>query len=146
MNSNRPRNLEDASRPQAFLRFLAGWRETQEGEIRSGGTLVIEYDPERLSNCHTKWRGADIWSITAHIRFHPCARLYEEAVLEPVIEGGMTVAHRLKPVQITVPGDTRQLELWFHTSYQLSSSCEAWDSRFGQNYWFTVSSAEGVAE
>ena len=139
MVSDRSRNSAGAGRSQAILRFVAGWNENLEGEIRAGETLVIEYDPERLAQCHTTWRGADIWNITVHIRFHPSNRSYEESVLEPVMEGGMTIAHRPKPVQITVPGDARQLELWFHTSYQLSSSCEAWDSRFGKNYWFTVS-------
>ena len=37
-----------------------------------------------------------------------------------------------------MPFDAAQVELWFHNFYQVSSRCDAWDSRFGQNYWFDV--------
>jgi hypothetical protein len=40
--------------------------------------------------------------------------------------------------EVVVPMGATQVELWFRNSYQASSRCEAWDSRFGQNYWFNV--------
>lgn len=41
---------------------------------------------------------------------------------------------------IVVPPDATGMELWFR-NYSLISSSVYWDSRYGQNYWFRVSSA-----
>ena len=124
---------------RAVIRFLLGWQETQGGDIRPGGTLVVDYNPERLPHCHTNWQGADIWDISVCIRFHPGGHLSQGSVLEELAtEQHFVYGHRPRPFEITVPADASQIELWFHTSYQLTSFCEAWDSRFGQNYWFNV--------
>ena len=39
------------------------------------------------------------------------------------------------PWQVSVPFDAALLELWCHNFYEVSSRCDAWDRRFGQNYW-----------
>lgn len=40
-------------------------------------------------------------------------------------------------------GPSAQLlrEVWFHNFSQTSSRCDAWDSRFGENYWFEIGGA-----
>ena len=133
---------EPAPPPRAVVRFLAGWTETLEGEVRPGGVLVIDYDPSRLPDCHTTWRGADVWSITAFARFHPGGATAQGPLLEEISDGGLVHGHRPKPLELRVPEDAERVELWFYSSYQLSSACEAWDSRYGQNYWFDVARAE----
>lgn len=122
----------------ATVRFLAGWEQVQEGQIKRAGPLTIEYDPSRLEHCHTTWRGADIWNITAYVLFSPGGELFQGSVLDPWVEGGITVGHLPKPFQVTVPEDANQVQIWFRTFYELTSFCEAWDSRFGQNFVFDV--------
>ncbi len=121
-----------------MLRFLAGWQQVQEGDIKKSANLVIEYDPARLETCHTNWRGADIWDIAAYAFFNPGGQLYQGSVLREIREGGMVVAHMPQSFEVSVPDDATQVQLWFRSWYQLSSFCEAWDSRYGQNYVFNV--------
>jgi hypothetical protein len=131
---------------RAVLRFLTGWRAVQEGVIQPGGTLVVDYDPERLSTCRRRFRELDIWNVTAYLRFHPSGQLHHESVLEAIRAGtvggptGPVVNHRPRLIEITVPMDAIRVELWFHTfsEWPTGGSCSAWDSRFGQNYWFDV--------
>jgi hypothetical protein len=42
------------------------------------------------------------------------------------------------PVNVEVPADDRVIELWLQVSNILG--CSAWDSRFGENYWYPVPS------
>jgi hypothetical protein len=127
--------------PQATLEFLPGWRDLQHGTIKPGGKLTIVYDPDRLPQCRMNWRGAEVWDIEVYIRFHPCGQFYRESVLEKIrTPPGMGMVTQLipKPVEVGVPPDATQVELWFRNFYEVSSRCEAWDSRFGQNYWYPV--------
>jgi hypothetical protein len=125
----------------ATLRFLSGWREFLEGPIRPGSTLIIEYDPDRLPNCRLQWHGAQVWGISVTIVFHPRGQTYSGSVLEEIRQppiSGAVVDLRPKAYVVTVPMDATSVEMWFHNSYRMSSSCEAWDSRFGQNYVYAV--------
>src|SRR5215470_1625051 len=130
--------------PSATVRFLGDWRETAEGALRRGAPLTIHYDPSRLPYCRQNWRGAEIWNIEAFVRVHPRGEILRGGVLKAVREPpemGMVVALVPAPFVFSVPADTTQVELWFHNFYQTSSRCDAWDSRFGQNYWFDVGGA-----
>ena len=132
-----PRVLQPAT-----LRFLSDWQELVHGSINRGEPLSIEYDPARLPQCRQNWRGAEVWDIEAFVRFHPRGEIVRGGVLKPVREPpefGMVVGLEPAPLQVPVPSDATQIELWFHNFYQTSSRCDAWDSRFGQNYWFEVS-------
>ena len=53
-------------------------------------------------------------------------------------ERGMVVQLVPKSYEVQVPMAARQVEVWFRNFYAVSSRCEAWDSRYGQNYWFDV--------
>lgn len=125
----------------ATLRFLLGWRELQEGPITPGGTLIVDYDPNRLPNCRLQWHGAQVWGISVTIVFHPRGQTLTGSVLEEIRQppiSGAIVDLRPKAYVVTVPTDATSVEMWFHNSYRMSSSCDAWDSRFGQNYVYTV--------
>jgi hypothetical protein len=127
---------------RATLQFLPGWREQQQGTIARGGTLTIEYDKGRLSRCFVPWRGAQLGDLVAFCRFHPRGDTVEGSLVTAVhdrgIPDGIVIDHVSQPLDLPVPGDATQVELWFQNYSQTSIRCDAWDSRFGQNYWFAV--------
>jgi len=135
-------NLADKNiQPPARLQFLTGWQTMQNGSIKQGGLLIIEYDPWCLPNLRREIRDAIFWRIEAFVRFHPGGQLYTGSVLEGIPwEGrGPVRDHRPKPFEVVVPKDSTQVELWFRSGLEeLGYSDVAWDSRFGENYWFDV--------
>lgn len=127
------------------LQFFPGWQHTQQGPIERTGTLRIEYDIQRLAHCFTHWCGAAFGDLQAYVRFHPRGELVQGSLVRAVQEHdnppGMIIAHRPVPLEIPVPDDTTEAEMWFHNFSQTSTRCDAWDSRFGTNYWFDVGGA-----
>jgi hypothetical protein len=128
--------------PTATLEFQQGWRQQQQGAITRGSKLTIDYDRARLTGCFTQWRGAEVGDIVAYCRFHPRGEIITGSVVAPVHDPlnppGVTTGHVPVPLQLAVPMDSTEAEIWFLNSSQTSSHCEAWDSRFGQNYWFAI--------
>jgi hypothetical protein len=116
----------------ATVRFLSDWSQQQDGEIRAGELLHIEYDPQRLPHCRSSRYGQPAWSIAAYLRFHPGGQ-----------EESGRVAPGPQPWEITVPNDAKNIELWFNNTDQ--SGCASWDSRYGQNYWLEVASVNTPA-
>jgi len=106
----------------ATVHFLSDWSQRQDGDIRAGGPLRIEYDPERLPHCRSYRYGQPSRSIAAYLRFYP---------------GGQEQSGRVAPVsqpwEIAVPNDAKKIEIWFNNTDQ--TGCITWDSRYGQNYW-----------
>lgn len=115
------------------LKFLSDWSHEQNGDIRPGESLSIEYASERLQCCRHSRYGQDAWDIIADIRFHPNGR---ESGAVMVRESGAMVATSLI---VDVPVDALKIELWFMNTDH--TGCVAWDSRYGQNYWFDVTRA-----
>jgi hypothetical protein len=141
------RGSASRDRTSATLRFLAGWREVLEGSIKPGGRLIIEYDPNRLPHCRLQWHGAQVWDIRVTIVFHPSGQTCSGSVLEEIRQppiSGAVVDLRPKAFVVTVPTDATSVEMWFHNSYRMSSNCDAWDSRFGQNYVYAVAPGGSV--
>lgn len=134
-----PQTLEPrADRGSATLRFLSGWVTAQTGELRRGGRLVVEYDPDRLPNLRATYNGMATWAIYAHVRFHPRGQYSTGGLLQYLhadppqpLEQPRSLARELD-----VPEDATQVELWFSNSDR--SGRTEWDSRFGQNYWVDV--------
>jgi uncharacterized protein DUF6209 len=126
----------------ALLEFFPGWQHRQLNTIERGQALRIAYDRTRLSPCFMTWRGAEFGDIVAYIRFHPRGEIIQGSLVEGVRNQenppGAVVAHRSVPLEISVPDDATQAELWFHNFSQTKTRCDAWDSRFGENYWFDV--------
>jgi len=122
------------------LRFLSDWGVEQIGSLEREGQLVIEYDKNRCQRCFTTWRGAEFGDIEANVRFHPRGELFRGTVVAPVrqSENGPVIGHVPTAFELSVPSYATQVEIWFHNFYQTTSRCDAWDSRFGQNYWFDI--------
>ena len=107
------------------VRFLSDWSQQQDGDIRAGAALRIDYDPQRLPHCRSYRYGQPSWSIAAYLRFYPGGQ-----------ERSGCVAPVLQPWEVTVPNDAKKIEIWFNNTDQ--TGCTAWDSRYGQNYWLEV--------
>ncbi|MGK3987761.1 DUF6209 family protein [Sorangium sp. So ce136] len=126
----------------AVLQFFPDWVHAQQGQIERGGRLRIDYAMARQPRCFTTWRGAKIGEITAAVRFHPRGEIVQGSVVEeqraPGNPPGAVVAHTSAPLEVSVPDDATRVEMWFHGYHQTSDRCDAWDSRFGGNYWFDV--------
>jgi hypothetical protein len=45
----------------ATVRFLSDWSQRQDDDIRAGGPLRIEYEPERLPHCRSYRYGQPSW-------------------------------------------------------------------------------------
>jgi len=123
---------------QAVLRFQPGWVQSREGIIDRGGTLTIAYDPERLTGCRRNWRGAEVWEVEAFARFHPRGDLVIGSLIEPIRTSGIVTSHSPKSLQVQVPSDAQQVEMWFHNFAEVGGRCDVWDSQFGNNYWFDI--------
>ena len=128
---------------EAVLRFQGDEDPTQDGVIRQHGRLRIEYDPKRLTGGRLYDHGAEIWNIRGFIHCHPGGEVISGELLEPVrssANDSPVISHVPVPFELTVPGNALHIEVWFH-SFALGHggrTGEAWDSRFGQNYWFEV--------
>lgn len=137
---------------RADLHFGAGWTESLTGELAQGGQLSLAYDPARLPQCRLNWRGAEVWDIEVAGRFHPGGSIFSQPVLERIRmpSGGPVVGLVPKPVLFDVPLGAERMELWFRNFLSAAVGgrrCEAWDSRFGENYWYDVAPrgpAQGV--
>jgi hypothetical protein len=77
--------------------------------------------------------GVPIWEIGAFVRFHPGEQFFQRPAISRGTPGTPTSSI---PVKVEVPADAQAVELWFQVSNPLG--CSAWDSHFGQNYWYPV--------
>jgi len=118
----------------ATLRFAADWSETQEGTLLAGGAVVIDYDLSRLDSCiGDTYMGQRTWSVTAYARFDG-----GDVVAEPAYacDDARCDDPRARLVELEVPEDASELELWFGTAGRACAS--AWDTDFGRNYRFAI--------
>jgi hypothetical protein len=115
------------------LKFLSDWSHEQYGDISPGESLSIEYASERLRSCRASRYGQDAWGITAGMRFHPNGGEVSGAVTAREQSGAVVAAL----LTVEAPIDATRIELWFKNTD--NTGCVAWDSRYGQNYWFDVS-------
>ena len=125
---------------RATLQFLVGWKQSQQGQIRPGVKLVVEFDPARLPQCRQSSHGAQVWDIDVGMIFHPGGQRFDGSVMKKVRmpNNGPIVSLEPQPYEVTVPADATHVEMWFHNYTTIGHGCEAWDSRYCQNYWFTV--------
>jgi len=127
--------------PHATLQFLVGWEHRQQGQIRPGGKLVVEFDPARLPHCRQSSHGAQVWDIEVGMIFHPGGQWFGGSVMKKVRmpESGPIVSLEPQPYEVTVPADAAHVEMWFKNYTTIGGrGCETWDSRYCQNYWFGV--------
>ena len=122
----------------AMLAFKQGWVDEQSGDFVRRGRVEVDYDIYRLPGCFRQCHGAEIGDTEVFVRFHPRGEVFHGKVAQPVREGGVTISHAPLTFKIDVPSDATQMELWFHNYSFESGPCNAWDSRFGQNYWYAI--------
>ena len=124
------------------IQFLGDWREEQHGTIERGSKLTLDYDKTRLPGSFAPWRDAELGDIVAFCRFHPRGDIVTGSVVAPVRNQedppGVVVSHVPRPLDVLVPRDATQAEVWFHGFFQTSTRGDSWDSRFGANYWFDI--------
>ena len=120
------------------VRFGTDWPPITEGTILRGGPLAIEFDPSRVGGCRRNWRGAEVWDIEGFVRVHPRGEIAHSSLMEKTFQSGVITALSPVPWHFVVPKDTTQLELWFHNFAEIGGRCDAWDSRYGENYWLDV--------
>ena len=135
-------NSSDEQRPLVRLCFLPNWEQTNYGEIKGGARLIIEYARERIYEWpgHGGAYGPRDWWHYAHLRFHPGGPQESITLFYP----DLPQKPSRNPAMVTVPAGAEQLEIWFeHVLYHFEPHKQPyvfWDSRYGENYWFTVTS------
>jgi len=127
---------------EATIEFTPG-QEIETGDITQNSAFSIIYDPARLPNIRNYHNGMPAWDITANLRFHPGLESYNGSVVQKTdtTNGNIRVLSppRPLPLSVQVPTDAMGLEIWFLNSGMYGD--KAWDSRYGQNYWFPVAQA-----
>ncbi|MEQ1504589.1 MAG: DUF6209 family protein [Myxococcota bacterium] len=110
------------------LVFGADWSEVASGPIVEGATVHVAYDPARLPQCRGVKYGNPAWAITAFwsIDGGPVANF------PVVLPSGPVAATFVAPA-------AGELSLWFAVNDAFG--CIAYDSNFGANYAFPVSSS-----
>jgi Family of unknown function (DUF6209) len=129
---------------KVVLQFLPNWQQSQDGTILRGGALAVKFAPERLSACRNSMRGAELWDIEAVAKFYPRGELVRSSLIQRMSRDGIVTTSAPRDLELAVPSDSRKIEMWFHNFAELGGRCDAWDSRFGDNYWFDVAGPEPV--
>jgi hypothetical protein len=118
------------SAPQVSMYFAPDWSTSVSQPLTAGATVHITYDVSRLPQCRGDQDGHPAWSITAYWQ------------LDSGASGSLTVGgYGLSSPSFTVPS-AGELQLWFQITDVWG--CSAWDSKFGENYRFTVGAAPPV--
>lgn len=122
-------NADELSAPAATVTFDAGFGESLEGALVTGGSLTVDYDPARLGTCEGTQGGVLQWAVTGYRRDQGGAiRTFD--VLSPNRPDGAPVTLALE--------SAGTLELWFEATNRWG--CHEWDSDYGANYRFDVGS------
>jgi Family of unknown function (DUF6209) len=107
----------------ATLQFAVGWQQQQRGALVAGGSVEVDYTPDRLGSC----RG-DGFALDGFVQFAPGGAI----VSASVVDGSAAAV----PWILSIPAGTTSAAFWFHN--RDASGCEGWDSNFGNNWTFAV--------
>lgn len=119
--------------------FQDDWQENVSGALHAGGWLGVFYDLDRLPQCRGTHNGYPAWDTSATVQFEPGGQLTEASVRDLVtLNGTPTNTAVERQIQLKIPGDATRVKLWFHNWSGAGSSCDAWDSSYGENYSFDV--------
>ena len=115
------------------LTFHEGWTHSLYGTLQGGTTLMVDYDIDRLGQCRAYYMNYKAWGVYVHYRFNggPVT-----TVPLTVSWGEYNLYWQQAPAFIPLPAGPATLELWFSNDDR--KGCSAYDSRYGQNYVFTV--------
>jgi uncharacterized protein YraI len=128
MNANYQFDVDSGS-AGAVLSFDSDWTESQSDAIHAGDSIVVHYDPARLSQCQYSSGGHAGWSVTAHYQVDGGA---VKTLPVTRAEGSTLVA---ADPTLAVPRG-HDLALWFDATS--AYGCHAYDSNMNANYHFTI--------
>lgn len=111
-----------------FRREQIGSGVSRLGRLRPGGQLRIEYDPRRLTPEYAVGSAPD---IVCHVRFYPGGKERSGSLQLPA--GAASGPGQFEAI---IPPGTGSVEIWFER--REGTTATGWDSRYGQNYRFTV--------
>ena len=102
------------------------------GRLRPGGRVRIEYDTARL----VSQEPAEATEIICHIRCAPSGRELSGSLQTTLQTNIVGERPRLAWFEAQLPPETTSIEVWFER--RGPSGPTGWDSRYGQNYAFTL--------
>lgn len=119
---------DDGSAPT--IRFADDFTQTVSGDLVAGGSVRIDYDLDRLTECRGSTGGSEVWGVTGYAQFDG-----DEPVTFGLshLSGGRVVPD---VASVAIPDGATQLTTWFSVSNRWG--CIAYDSNFGANYGFDV--------
>ena len=121
------------------LWFQDDWSETAHGTRRQGGYLEVHYDLDRLPTCRGTHNGHPAWDMVAFVRFMPAGQLVSGSVRRFISNNGIPTNEAEEvALVVPIPEGATSAELWFQNFSGAGSTCEAWDSNYGDNYVFDV--------
>jgi uncharacterized protein DUF6209 len=122
----------------AEIVFTKDWKEFVRGELRRGTRCRLVYDSRRLPYCRATYSGSLTWGIVAYIKFKESSEVLT-GPLSIVIQQGEKYDpqhHTIMTADLEIPRDAEGITMWFINADR--GGCVAFDSRYGQNYYFDL--------
>jgi hypothetical protein len=123
----------------AQINFYKNWSSNVIGTLKAGGCVTIWYSADRgtITNSHG---ASPCWGIQGYLKFTPSNASQEFKAMDFVNYYGRTTntPDNKYTTKFTIPVGTKAVELWFKRWTACDSPREAWDSRYGKNYKFSV--------
>jgi len=121
------------------LWFYDNWDEGSGGLLRQGGYLLVHYDIDRLPECRNTHNGYPAWDTEANLRFLPGGELVTGSVRDFVTNNGTPTNEAFDvPLEVQIPMGATSVEVWFRNFSGAGSTCETWDSNYGENYRYDI--------
>jgi len=130
-DSNYGQNYHFAIQGPPTIHFNVDGTNPVAGTLKGGAAIAIDYDVRRLSTCRSTYNGFQAWSVSVSYRFDGGA--IASASLSYIPGGSQG---QQTPAVISAPAGAHQVEMWFQNNDV--NGCNAYDSRYGQNYVFTL--------
>lgn len=131
---------ESASQPppHASLRFERNGDPVVDGQIVPEGTVLIDYDLDRLPQCRAAAGQVPTWQITAYVRLIPETRVVQHP-LTSLTGSRLPVTAGRAQCFLEIPYFATGIEICFHNSDD--TRCTCWDNNRSSNYYFPVAGA-----
>ncbi len=133
-DSNMGWNFQAKVLQNPTLSFHENWTQTQFGTLSRGSTLMVDYDIDRLGQCRAYYAQYTAWNVHVYYRFD--GGPWEIKNLTVGWGEYNTLYRAQAPAFIPLPAGATTLEMYFYNGDR--KNCAAYDSRYGQNYVFTL--------
>lgn len=130
-DSSYGQNYHFAIQSPPTIHFNVDWTNPVAGTLKAGAPIAIDYDVRRLSTCRSTYGSSPAWYVDVSYRFDG-GTIYNASL--SYVPGG--AQGQQTPAVISAPAGAHQVEMWF-TNGDVNG-CQAYDSRYGQNYVFTL--------